>query len=228
MVQQRVEQQLWPPGRTMSRTAAPRPVPGEASRDDDAEGRRLLHAARAGDAAALERLLANQEPALVAWCRGVLGHADDADDAAQETFLRALRALPTFRGEAGLRTWLFRIALNVCLEWKRSRARRPERLADDSYAPENARAASVTPSSETTALANLHLIDALACLAPRQRVILLLKEWEGWTAREIGHALRLSPRRVYHELDAAHRALADWRERTGLTPPPDAEKGQPK
>ena len=44
---------------------------------------------------------------------------DDADDAAQETYFRALRALPRFRGDSSFRTWLLRIAVNVCLNWKR-------------------------------------------------------------------------------------------------------------
>src|SRR5262245_46765636 len=79
---------------------------------------RLLAEARAGDQAALERLLEPQERALYVLCRGILGHPDDAEDAVQETFLRALRALSGFRGDAAFRTWLFRIAVRICLDWK--------------------------------------------------------------------------------------------------------------
>src|SRR5712691_8944143 len=71
---------------------------------------------------ALEQLLVPYERPLHALCRGMLGHADDAEDAVQETFLRALRALPNFRGDAAFRTWLFRIAVNVCLGAKASRS----------------------------------------------------------------------------------------------------------
>ena len=102
---------------------------------DDADEKRLLGAARTGDTAALERLLARHEPGLRALCRGVLNHAEDAEDAIQETFLRALRALPAFREQAGLRTWLFRIALNVCLENRRGRAARPATVSLDHAAP---------------------------------------------------------------------------------------------
>src|SRR5215472_9271603 len=60
----------------------------------------LLSAGQSGDPAALEQLLALHKPALYGLCRGILGHAEDAEDAVQETFLRALRGLCRFRGEA--------------------------------------------------------------------------------------------------------------------------------
>jgi DNA-directed RNA polymerase specialized sigma24 family protein len=70
-------------------------------------------------------------------------------------------------------------------------------------------------SPETSALQNLVVQEALSTLRPRQRAVLLLKEWEGWSAAEIAATLRCSPRRVFYELDIAHRALAAWRGRTG-------------
>src|SRR5438309_10773943 len=81
----------------------------------------LVRAGLAGDLTALEQLFRPHERSLVALCHGILGNAEDAEDAAQETFLRALRALSRFRGDAAFRSWLFRIAINLCLEWKRSR-----------------------------------------------------------------------------------------------------------
>src|SRR5258708_1465569 len=73
----------------------------------------LLAAGRAGDRAALGQLLALHERALVAFCLGILGNLEDAEDAAQETFLRALQGLAGYRGDAAFRTWLFRIAVNL-------------------------------------------------------------------------------------------------------------------
>src|SRR5262249_26987473 len=81
----------------------------------------LLRAGRAGDLAALDALLERPNRPLLGLCCGILGHADDAEDAVQETFLRALRGLAGFRGEAAFGTWLFRIAVNVCLRWKAGR-----------------------------------------------------------------------------------------------------------
>jgi sigma-70-like protein len=81
----------------------------------------LLRAGKAGDREALEQLLARHKRPLLALCLGILGHAEDAEDAVQETFLRALRALPGFPGDAAFRTWLFRIAVNLCLRSKAAR-----------------------------------------------------------------------------------------------------------
>src|SRR4051812_19005370 len=136
----------------------------------------------------------------------MLRHAEDAEDAVQETFLRALRSLAGFRARAGLRTWLFRIAVNVCLEWKR-------RGASAAVPVDADLAAGTEPSLEAAALDRLQLLQALQVLHPRQRAMLLLKELEGCTAAEIGAALRCSQRRVYHELEAAHAVLAAWRRR---------------
>jgi RNA polymerase sigma-70 factor (ECF subfamily) len=169
-------------------------------------------AERVKDASVLAALLARQERPLYLLCRGVLGHADDAEDAVQETFLRALRALPRFRGEADLRTWVFRIAINLCLEWKG--ARRPVETGGELPA----KAASPTASPETTVLRHLRVLEALHALLPRHRAIFLLKELEGWSVAEIAAALRCTQRRIYYELNIAHRALAAWRQR-------DAEEG---
>jgi RNA polymerase sigma-70 factor (ECF subfamily) len=167
---------------------------------------RLLPAARAGDRAALERLLAPHERRLYVLCRGILGHAQDAEDAVQETFLRALTALPRFRGDAPVRAWLFRIAVNVCLEWKR--AHRPTEPWDAAGAlPADA------ASPEAIVLRQMRVMEALQALLPRHRAILLLKELEGWSLEEIAMALRWNTDRVKNELSRARRALADWRQR---------------
>ena len=73
----------------------------------------LVRAALAGDRAALEQLLGPHRRSVVAICYGILGNPEDAEDAAQETFLRALRGLSTFWRDAAFRSWLIRIALNI-------------------------------------------------------------------------------------------------------------------
>jgi RNA polymerase sigma-70 factor, ECF subfamily len=159
-----------------------------------------------GDAAALEELLAPHERPLFALCHGILGHPDDAEDAVQETFLRALRALGAFRGESAFRTWLYRIAVNVCLERKR-RERPTEPWDEERALPAGA------PSPEAIALRHLQIREALASLPRRHRAILLLKEREGWSLAEIAAVTRCSKKRVEHELSKARLALAAWRER---------------
>jgi RNA polymerase sigma-70 factor (ECF subfamily) len=172
----------------------------------------LLGAARAGDRTVLEQLLAPYERPLYALCRGMLGHAEDAEDAVQETFLRALRGLSAFRGDAAIRSWLFRIAVNLCLEWKR--ARRPTEPWDEQLA------APPASSPEAIVLRDLRLLEALHTLLPRHRAILLLKELEGWSVAEIGAAMCWDAKRVQNELYKARRALAAWRQR-------DASRGDP-
>jgi RNA polymerase sigma-70 factor (ECF subfamily) len=166
-----------------------------------------LRAGQAGDGAALEQLLAQNKGALYALCRGILGHAEDAQDAVQETFLRALRALPRFRGDAAFRTWLFRIAINVCLKWKAARPPTAPWDEEEASLPEDA------ASPEADALRRLRVMEALAGLTARQRAVLLLKELEGWSMAEIAAQLRWNEKRVDNELYKARRALADWRRR---------------
>jgi RNA polymerase sigma-70 factor (ECF subfamily) len=185
------------------RDAVGRPDAGEHAAYES----HLLHAARAGDRMALERLLSPHERPLFNLCRGILGHADDAEDAVQETFLRALRALAGFRGDSAVRSWLFRIAVNVCLDWKRSH--RPTEPLDeqDGFFPCDG------PSPEAIVLRQLRVREALDALLPRHRALLLLKELEGWSAAEIAVTLRWKKKRVENELYQARRALADWRRR---------------
>src|SRR5579871_2209093 len=144
--------------------------------EDDEIG--LLRAAQAGDESALERLLASHEQALCRLCQGILGHREDAEDAVQETFLRALRSLPRFRGASGFRTWLFRIAINVCLDWKRSR---------QPMAPLNERSDSADHDEmlEATVMRQWQILSALQTLPPQRRALLMLKEVEGWSIAEI-------------------------------------------
>jgi RNA polymerase sigma-70 factor (ECF subfamily) len=172
-----------------------------------AEELALLRAARAGDLSALDRLVALHQEPVFALCRTLLGHVEDGEDAAQEVFLRAFRALPRFRGESTFRTWLFRIAVNLCRSWKRRhRATEPWDEAQPGALP-----AGLSP--ENAAICHLQLQEALDALRPHYRAILLLKEQEGWSMAEIGAALGWSERQVQNALYRARRALLDWRQR---------------
>ena len=167
----------------------------------------LLQAGRAGDRGALDELLALHERRVLAVCRGILGHAEDAEDAAQETFFRALCALPRFRGDASFLTWLLRIAVNVSLNWKRSRhPTEPLDVEDPSLL--------VDPTSpEDIVLLRLEIHEALSGLPPHRRAVFLLREQEGWDVTEIGTAMGWNVKRVYNELFKARRALNEWQAR---------------
>jgi RNA polymerase sigma-70 factor (ECF subfamily) len=179
----------------------------------------LLRAGQAGDRTALDQLLALHQRSLRALCHGILGHAEDAEDAVQETFLRALRALPGFRGEASFRTWLSRIAVNVCLNWKEAQRRDPALLGTEPWDELLPGATSHAESPEVIALRRLRILEALRELPRRHRAIFLLKVLEGWSVAEIGQAMGWNSMRVQNELFKARRALAEWRRR-------DADEGE--
>ena len=183
----------------------------DASSSEPAAGcsdRALLEAGAAGDRSALEQLLQRYQSPLYAFCRGLLHRSEDAEDAVQETFLRALRGLGRFRREASPRTWLYRIAVNVCLEWKRSR--RSAETREERWQREQPD--ELCPESE--AMRRLLILRALEMVQPRQRAILILRA-DGWEVAEIASVLGWPSARVYYELRKAHRALAEWEKSEG-------------
>src|SRR5215468_9713765 len=97
-----------------------------------ARERELLLAAQNGDGDAFGRLAGPYQRELQAHCYRMLGSYADAEDALQETLLRAWRGLPRFEGRSSLRSWLYRIATNACL---RAIERRPKRVLPIDYAP---------------------------------------------------------------------------------------------
>ncbi len=94
--------------------------------------RELLEAARTGDNDAYGRLIGPYRAELHAHCYRMLGSVADAEDALQETLLRAWRGLARFEGRSSLRSWLYKIATNACLK---AIERRPKRVLPIDYAP---------------------------------------------------------------------------------------------
>ena len=172
-------------------------------RNHDDENRRLA-AARRGDSEALAALLSPHEALLFRVCLGVLGNAADAEDAVQEALLQAIRGLTRpggFLGRASLKTWLVRIALNACGQQRRKR-RETEELSLGLVAQDN---------TEKLVLDRALLQEALATLTDRQRAVLVLKEAEGWSVKEIAAGLGLREKQVDNELYRGKQALARWR-----------------
>jgi len=164
-----------------------------------------LRAVQSGDTSALGVLLNNHGRSLYRICRTICSNREDAEDAVQETFLRALRSYNKFRGEANIKTWLSRIAVNVCID-----SRRAKIGAERRFVLHDRLGADIT-SLDEDAVERLHLGEALEELSARQRTIFLLKELEGWTASEIARTLHCTQRHVYYELEKAHNILAEWR-----------------
>jgi RNA polymerase sigma-70 factor (ECF subfamily) len=147
---------------------------------------------------------------LTAYCHRMLGSSVDAEDAVQETFLRAWRASGRFEGRASLRTWLYRIATNVCLDALGRSARRPipveevpERVLDVSGEPDPFDRALTRESARSAVLA------AVGLLPPRQRAALLLRDVLSWRAAEVADLLGTSTAAVNSALQRAHVALEE-------------------
>ena len=144
---------------------------------------------------------------LTAYCRRMLGSSIDAEDAVQETLLRAWRASARFEGRSSLRSWLYRIATNVCLDAIGNAARRPvpvEELPEpmDAYAEPD-------PSERALTHERLRLaiLAAIGNLPARQRAVLLLRDVLSWRASEVAELLGTTTAGVNSALQRARGAL---------------------
>ncbi|MFI6368380.1 sigma-70 family RNA polymerase sigma factor [Nocardia sp. NPDC050630] len=181
---------------------------------------------------------------LLAHCYRMLGSVDDAEDLVQETMLRAWRGYGDFEGRASMRTWLYRIATNACLNALEHRRRvlptgLSEPTADPTQAvhfapetpwlqpmpdvlvtPETSDPAAIVAAREGMRLA---LIAAWQHLPPRQRAVLILRDVLHWKAAEVADLLGTSAAAVNSMLQRAHAALAELEPDTPVAEPNDPE-----
>jgi RNA polymerase sigma-70 factor, ECF subfamily len=169
-----------------------------------------------GDAESFNELILRWERPIYALAYRTLGREEDARDICQETFLRAFRALPGFRGQAKFSSWLYRIALNLCRDWIRR-----ERRVAVVQAPEGVDlmdlAAAAEPSESIEDLVArkgmTELVErAMARLPEEQRTAIVLKEYHGLTFQEIadvvGCPLSTVKTRLYQGLTVLRREMA--------------------
>ncbi|MDY7224964.1 sigma-70 family RNA polymerase sigma factor [Hyalangium rubrum] len=188
--------------------------------------------------------LEEHRAALTGHCYRMLGSAAEADDAVQETMVRAWRNLDRFEERASLRTWLYRIATRVCLDalTDESRRARPMELGpvgsvDDTLTtlpgsrwiepiPDAHALPSDADPSELVVLrqsVRLAFVAALQHLPPRQRAVLLLTEVLGWSAAEVADSLDTSVAAVNSALQRARATLAAHDLTQGRAPLSDAQ-----
>jgi RNA polymerase sigma-70 factor (ECF subfamily) len=171
---------------------------------------RLLVAAQGGDEHAFVELTSPHRRALHVHAYRMLGNLHDADDALQETLLRAWRGLPRYEPRAALTTWLHRIATNVAL--RMIEQRKPVEPLDAHLQPYPDRLIDELPTPEEQAIARERLglayIAAMQLLPARQRAVLALREGLGWSAQETGAALELSTSAVNSALQRARERLS--------------------
>jgi RNA polymerase sigma-70 factor (ECF subfamily) len=160
---------------------------------------------RRGDRQAFEELVITYQHRLFAVAARMLGSRAEAEEIAQETFLRAHRALPDFRGDARLGTWLYGIASRLCLNRLASSERRLARRDDDALADAVAPGPDAAARLERSEL-EAALREAIAALPEERRIVVILRDIEGLSYEEIAEALQLEPGTVRSRL---HRARMD-------------------
>jgi RNA polymerase sigma-70 factor (ECF subfamily) len=138
-------------------------------------------------------------------CRRVMGSSFEAEDAVQETIVRAWNSIDQFEGRSALRAWLHRIATNVCLDMLRRPQRRARPVAHIEPPPSAADPAEVAASRDAIRLA---LATALAHLPARQRAALILHDTLRWRASEVAELLDTTEAAVHSAVQRARATLA--------------------
>jgi RNA polymerase sigma-70 factor (ECF subfamily) len=200
---------------------------GQMYKDEEA----VVETARAGDDEAFERLIVEYGPSLRAHSYRMLGSSHDADDALQEGLIRAWLAISQFEGRSSVRSWLYRIVTNTCLDLIARRKRvfptdhwspadSPNRVTaapwgcpaglepgvDDQLAPDAPHASPAARYEQREAV-KLAFIAAFQQLPPRQRAVLILRDVLGFKAQEVAVVLDSSSAAVNSALQRARATL---------------------
>jgi RNA polymerase sigma-70 factor (ECF subfamily) len=176
----------------------------------------LVNRAKTGDLAAFEELVLLYQSKVYGLCRQLTNHSEDAQDLAQEAFIRAFRAIGSFRGEADFGTWLHRVTVNIWLNQKRKLSSKQtvvsldetyrddeggsprHEVADDSADPQLA-----LESKELQVLVRMALLD----LSEEHRAVLVLREMEGYSYEEVAQMLDCTLGTVKSRLNRARNAI---------------------
>ena len=201
------------PGQASRQMPAPPVVAPSASLQDEAG---LLARLRTGDEAAYEELVRTETRHLLAVARRLLRNEEDAQDAVQQAFLSAFRALPEFNGQSRLTTWLHRIVTNAALMKLRTRGRRPEdsiedllpTFIDDGHHTEQfAEWALPADKKLLRRETRAQVRAAIEALPDGYRTVLLLRDIEEMSTEEAARALGVNPNTVKIRLHRARQAL---------------------
>ena len=172
------------------------------------EDRDAVERIRAGDKEAYAFLVRKHQARIRGYCLWTMGNAAEADDAAQEIFIKAYRGLGSFHGTAGFSTWLHRIAVNHCRDLLRKRVR--ERTESwDALREEKGEAAEALIARQEPVSQRRQLQEALDRLPEQYRTVLILREAEGMSYEEIAGFLGCSLDAVKARLRRARSELME-------------------
>lgn len=187
----------------------------------------IIKSVLAGNADAFEPLMAEYQRGVYNLALRMTANPEDAADMTQETFIKAYRSLASFRGESKFSAWIYRIASNVCLDFLRSRSKKPSASLTQSDGEDEAELeiADTRPGPEELLLSSLTrdaVRRGLDRLPPEQKQILLLREISGLSYEEIGQALRLESGTVKSRIFRARRRLCAFLLEDGNIPDKNA------
>lgn len=175
----------------------------------------LVQRSMDGDVESFNQLVRRWERPIYALAYRTIGREEDARDVCQETFLRAFRGLPGFKGQAKFSSWLYRIALNLCRDWIRRQRRTPvvatpEGIDLVELASEQGPVESVEDLVARREMSRA-VAEAMRLLPDEQRTAIILKEYHGLTFQEIadlqGCPLSTVKTRLYQGLNVLRRHL---------------------
>jgi len=179
----------------------------------------LVARSQGGDVESFNQLILRWERPIYALAYRVIGRDEDARDVCKETFLRAFRALPGFRGQAKFSSWIYRIALNLCRDWIRRQRRAPvSQIPEDMDLGELAAQPGASETVEDLVIRRqlTGLVEsAMSTLPEEQRTAIILKEYHGMTFQEIadlqGCPLSTVKTRLYQGLSVLRKRLEEER-----------------
>lgn len=175
----------------------------------------LVEKAKAKDLFAFEELVRIHQNKVYALCLHLSGNRDDAQDLAQEAFFRAYRAIGSFRSEADFGTWLHRITVNVCLNFRRKNSGRQTLSLDEPYRGEDGgetlREIASTNGDPLLAVEKKEFQDlvrsALGDISEEHRAVLVLREMEGYSYEEVARAVGCTLGTVKSRLSRARESM---------------------
>ncbi len=182
-----------------------------------------LRRAQKGDAQAFEMLVTPHEQMLWRVCWHYTHHQEDAADCLQETMLKAWRAIRTYRGECSLKSWLYRIAATVCLDFLRKQKRLPPTDSADEMAEEEGFTpvdASPTPDEAVNRQKDpTNHRAANDAQPPEKRTVIILYALQGLGYEEVAAAMQTSVGTVKSRLNRARQKIAKYLAETGNNSP---------
>lgn len=172
----------------------------------------LVEKSRAGDVAAFEELVKRYEKKIYTLAYRYSGNYDDANDIAQDAFIKAYRSMPSFKGEASFATWLYKITVNVCRDEFRKKIRHNNLSLDEAIQPHRE-----TPIFAATKLSPQEYAEredlkdfvkrCLKSLSSDHRLILILREIYGMSYNELASCMECPMNTVKARLHQARQAL---------------------